>query len=222
MIYFTGEMGDIVSDEELSKMSKEELIQLVKRMEKLINEKDLASRIDHMTGLLNRRGFKIKINEHGEVSYSVIMADIDNFKSVNDRYGHPVGDLSISLISDIIKSLIREEDAYVCRFGGDEIMILLIGCEPEAAVEKCEEIKQTVLKESINKLGFPITMSFGIAQRNPETQYETIKKLADEALYYSKFTGKNKVTLYNEKVSTFVSTYMGSGGIDGTKGIGTK
>lgn len=219
--------------ESLKGYSKEDLIRIIiaeeKEMGELrrinrelsikLEEKDIASKVDHMTGLLNRRGMKTKINEHGEVPYSVVMGDIDNFKGVNDTYGHMVGDEAIALVSEIISKEIRSSDAYGCRFGGDEIMFLLVGCDEEDAISKCERIQALILEKSNNKLKFPITMSFGISHRNPELKYESAKKMADQALYYSKLNGKNRITVYNEEVRKYMLENTKHGGAElGNKG----
>jgi len=164
--------------------------------------KRLAS-TDYLTGLYNRRYFFMIGNELLEIAkryhknMSVIILDIDKFKSINDTYGHDVGDIALKELSRTIKDRTRESDV-VSRFGGEEFVILLPETSLEQAKKLAEDLRSSVEKIEINlpdneKLKF--TISLGVAEVKVESgeNLEKAIKNADEALYIAKETGRNKV-----------------------------
>lgn len=181
----------------------ERIYELVDNMElkilidKLVSERTRLiklANIDELTMINNRRALS------NDISYDVVvMCDIDNFKGINDKYGHIVGDKVLILVSKIINSITREED-FVCRYGGDEFTIVLRDCSIEDAVNKMKIIKDKI-KRIMYELDIDVTISFGI------TEYEEGKLLtdaideADKALYKSKLNGKNRITTFDtEKI----------------------
>ena len=153
--------------------------------------KDIST-IDSLTGLQNRRAIE-NVNEYD----SLIMGDVDLFKKINDNYGHDTGDKVLKLISDILKKLVRDGD-LVLRWGGEEFIILLKNCSLVNAFNKASELRVAVSALS-EKLGFDITMSFGVAEIRDNVDVQTVVSEADEAMYESKNTGRNKVTVYQKK-----------------------
>jgi len=164
--------------------------------------KRLAS-TDYLTGLYNRRYFFMIGNELLEIAkryhknMSVIILDIDKFKSINDTYGHDIGDVALKELSKTIKNRTRESDV-VSRFGGEEFVILLPETSLEQAKKLAEDLRSSVEKIEINlpdneKLKF--TISIGVAEVKVESgeNLEKAIKNADEALYIAKETGRNKV-----------------------------
>ena len=147
--------------------------------------------LDNLTNLNNRR-----ILENVSDFDSIIMGDIDYFKNINDSYGHLKGDEVLIAISQILNEYVRETD-IVCRWGGEEFVILLKNCSDEEAYNKA-----LLLKEKISELkrifGFEITKSFGISNFLFEKPMKDAIKEADKALYKSKKNGRNKVTMYGE------------------------
>lgn len=153
---------------------------------------------DSLTRLANRR-FSIEFLEKAmafakrhEQALSVIMADLDNFKSVNDTYGHQAGDQVLAAFGQVMQASIRQED-LAARFGGEEFILMLPGTAIEDATILAER-----LRESLENLAFPpsktrVTASFGIAQYLPDDTFETLVKRADEALYAAKAAGRNRV-----------------------------
>lgn len=169
---------------------------------KIENEKlKIQAERDSLTGLLNRRGIRLKLNKMGQIAYSVVMCDIDDFKFVNDKFGHTEGDHTIQMVGEILEGLMRSED-YVGRFGGDEFVILLGGCDTESAKKKCELIRRVIeMRRLQHGMEIPITLSFGISYCEPGMKYEEAREQADRALYYSKVNGKDSITVYgNNKV----------------------
>ena len=165
---------------------------------KLIAEK--AAKTDIITGLYNRRAYY----EISEIEYqrllrhpkelSVIMFDIDYFKSINDNYGHSTGDEILNRIGNIVKNIIREYD-YAFRMGGDEFLVLLPESNDQQASQLAERIRKAI--ENYTLLKNPklvITASFGIAQYTQmDTSIEKLTRRADEALYQAKKAGRNRV-----------------------------
>ena len=163
-----------------------ELVLLVKR---LIDERDQLSRLaylDTLTGVYNRR-----ILNYVDDVCAVVMCDIDNFKGINDRYGHDIGDEAIKFVSSSIRKMVRSTD-YVCRLGGDEFLVIFTDCSSRVARDRIDDIRKEIAENS--PFPFAISLSFGfVSNENVEEVPELIKK-ADTALYMSKENGKNQVT----------------------------
>jgi diguanylate cyclase (GGDEF)-like protein len=184
-----------------------ELIQKIEKLETLIVT-------DERTGLLNYRGFQYwlnseikRIDRYGG-TFCLVMLDIDNFKEINDTYGHPCGDRVLEKLAEIIKANIRKTD-ILCRYGGEEFALIMPETKLEEAVIKkikekiIERVASTAIEIDEDKF-IKITLSAGIASypKQAEDGKELIKK-ADIALYCSKENGKNQLTAYqptgNEK-----------------------
>lgn len=146
---------------------------------------------DALTKLNNRRALE-NVGEYD----SLILGDIDHFKVINDTYGHLVGDEVLVEISLVFKKYVRDTD-LVCRWGGEEFLILLKNCNDEDAYAKASILKEKIMELS-DKFGFDITMSFGVSDLSESTLESAIKN-ADEAMYTSKREGRNKVTVYQIK-----------------------
>ena len=163
----------------------------IDRLRKLVEYYKRESCTDSLTNLDNRRSIEDK--EGFDV---VILGDIDYFKRINDTYGHDLGDQVLIEISNILRQNIRNSD-LVCRWGGEEFVILLKNCKIEDAYEKAMILKDSV--ESLkDEFGFKVTMSFGVSDMTNKTMKKAIKE-ADEAMYNSKENGRNRVTVYELK-----------------------
>ncbi|MET3683144.1 diguanylate cyclase (GGDEF)-like protein/PAS domain S-box-containing protein [Alkalibacillus flavidus] len=153
---------------------------------------------DPLTGLPNRRKFKQKLLDHVNKSedvgqYAVLMFDIDDFKAVNDTYGHDIGDEVIKEFGRRIESSLRDHD-LVARMGGDEFIALLTGIQTEKdALEVVQRIQKVLEKEwEIADRHISLTTSVGIVLPDDETVTdEELIKLADNALYDAKALGKD-------------------------------
>ncbi len=169
------------------------------RHKELEKEREMA-RIDSLSGLLNNGSFSEVAQKEIERSrryghpLSIIFLDFDDFKSVNDTYGHVLGDKVIKDVGSVIKENIRSTD-YASRTGGDEFVLLL----PETAAAEAEAYIKRVqkkMKESIILNGNPATFSIGLASFDlpPETTEELIKQ-ADKLMYKAKQAGKDRVVI---------------------------
>jgi len=156
---------------------------------------------DGLTGIFNKRYFfdcLYHVKNIMKQNYSIIILDLDGFKKINDEYGHPFGDLVLVTVADIIKGMMRTSD-IVARYGGDEIIIYLNNFTDREKLgnrvhDMKEQISGTLITDGDKSLH--ITASFGvfIKENVIMTLDECIKK-ADENLYISKKSGKNRVTI---------------------------
>lgn len=160
--------------------------------------KQLSS-TDPLTGLANRRhlmesmGHAWERSRRFDSTFSVIMADIDFFKAINDQHGHDQGDLVLKAVSAQMQAMVRKVD-LVARFGGEEFVIVLQEAPLHAAVELAERLRQAVAELPLDAPPQGITCSFGVAQLGPDQSIEQLLKQADQALYQSKHSGRNRVT----------------------------
>ena len=177
----------------VEKTNDKELLYLIK---KLIQEKEQLENLvnkDSLTGLSNRR----VLNNIKNYS-AAVMCDIDDYKRVNDSFGHIMGDSVIKTVSGVIKKNVREKD-YVCRYGGDEFLIIFIDCPESIVYARVETIRKSAESNIILPNGEKISMSFGVAINEDSKALTDLIKKADKALYESKENGKNKITVFEEK-----------------------
>ncbi|MDD2979340.1 MAG: EAL domain-containing protein [Hespellia sp.] len=165
--------------------------------------RNIAER-DKFTGLLNKSAF-FEIGErymenHPDEKTALLVLDFDNFKNVNDSYGHQKGDMVILAASEVLKREFRKLD-LIGRFGGDEFMVLMSNIPgKEIARKKASEIIKNVAVNCVRDLQINAGISVGIAFREPMDTIQILFKRADMALYEAKSTGKGKVVLYGEQV----------------------
>lgn len=169
----------------------DEAVLLVNKLIAELKELTINNTYDELTKAYNRRILK------EEVDYDVvIMCDVDNFKTFNDRYGHDMGDKILVIVSRILKSITRGND-FICRYGGDEFLIVLKKCNLEDAITKLHNIQEQM--PSIRNCTKSITLSFGLTEYEEGKTLETAIKEADTALLDSKDEGKNRITVYNKQ-----------------------
>jgi diguanylate cyclase (GGDEF)-like protein len=162
---------------------------------------------DPMTQLFNRRYLEESIaREHIRArrtnsQFTVVMADVDHFKTFNDNYGHQAGDAVIKAFANHLLTNVRGEDV-VCRYGGEEFLILLVGATHEQGMERAEFLRQTsvTLEPKVNGTSLPsISASWGVATFPTHGEsWEGIISTADAALYLSKRNGRNRVSSAKE------------------------
>ncbi|MDD3392740.1 MAG: GGDEF domain-containing protein [Bacilli bacterium] len=162
---------------------------------------------DDLTGLLNRLGMRIKlddiIDKEEKKQLCFVMCDIDFFKNVNDTYGHDIGDIALIEISNILKTL-NDDSTFVTRFGGEEFLVIFENKNIDFVLSKIETIRQKIANEVIyyNNNCVHLTMSFGIyCHCSKKIDIKKAIKKADIALYESKNNGRNTITIYNNKKS---------------------
>lgn len=154
---------------------------------------------DPLTNIFNRARFRQVLEEEiqrvnrYQTDLSLIMFDIDHFKSINDSHGHDVGDKVLVAMADIVKNCIRESD-ILCRWGGEEFMILLPHAGLDNASGLAERIRQTIAKSLMGEVG-AVTCSFGAAQYCRGEDADSLIKRVDKALYKAKRKGRNRVEI---------------------------
>lgn len=190
-------------------------------LEKMEAEKDKY--LDALTGFQNKTSLLDNIpklldfEKRNKKDCSVLMIDLDYFKSVNDNYGHETGDLILKKITEVIKSSLRQSD-FAFRYGGEEFVVFIMNSDVKDAVILAERIRQAVEETEIifkngNKDNISIkkTISIGCADTNDVAEWKKKQKnininavmeelidRADKALYESKEGGRNKVTLFED------------------------
>ncbi|MBM7660321.1 diguanylate cyclase (GGDEF)-like protein [Bacillus mesophilus] len=184
-----------------------DLLRTTKEKRELITKNiymERLTRIDPATELYNHRSFHEHLDsiftfdspETLDVHVSVL--DIDNFKNINDTYGHRAGDSVIVKVAEQIKNCLEGED-FGSRYGGEEFAIVSIGISTEEFFKKIEEIRTNIAAVTFNELeGNHVTISSGIQKLMPGMQKEALFKGADTALYTAKRSGKNRTMISNE------------------------
>ncbi|MCC9622644.1 GGDEF domain-containing protein [Thalassospira sp. MA62] len=195
------------------------LVDLARSMQSRLNEQQLRIRqlesmveTDELTGLYNRRGFLRRIrealsrsNRHDETGILVI-ADLDNFKEINDRSGHTAGDAVLRHFGQNLRTHIRADD-FVARFGGDEFAILMHGSSADAAQKRIAQLRDATARFPLIWQGTPLRIeaSFGFAVYDAKSDPATLLRLADEEMYKSK-RGRSEPTAANKaKTNTNVA-----------------
>ena len=152
---------------------------------------------DALTGIFNRRQFNISLEaeisrtQRYHTPLALILFDIDHFKRINDVFGHPVGDLVLKHLADLVRGKIREHDIFA-RWGGEEFVILTPGNGVDGARELAEKLRKEMEKYRFPEAG-TVTSSFGVTELHADDKAEDLLKRVDEALYQAKEMGRNRV-----------------------------
>jgi len=177
----------------------EELNEINHKLNIKIREVEQLATTDSLTLLLNRRGFEKKLKSESarakrfQEPLSLIVFDLDNFKPVNDEYGHSSGDLVLFKVAEVLRQYLREID-IPARWGGDEFLILLTNTAKEHASKLADKLRVLIAEEPDIK-PFSVTASFGVAELDFDEDPMRLTIRADKALYQSKDDGRNRVTL---------------------------
>ena len=174
-------------------------------------QKDLedSAHLDKLTGAYNRHAFEtltIDAIEHGErtdSAVSLMFIDIDHFKMINDLHGHIAGDQAIQHLVATIKDSMRASDS-VCRWGGEEFCVLLRNCNQPEALEVAQAVRQAIADSPLwfGQTEIVMTASIGVAQKQLGEKLSACLQRMDDALYAAKNSGRNRVCLASETVSS--------------------
>ncbi len=171
---------------------------------KRIEEQASQANSDPLTGLANRRAFDVAFarqfaawRRSGQ-PFGVILLDLDHFKQINDRFGHPVGDEALIRVGEILRRTVRETD-LPARIGGEEFAVLCPQADLDAGTQVAERIREEVARITIgsNDESVPVSVSCGLACVAANEQPEALIRRADEALYAAKRNGRNCTYLHN-------------------------
>ncbi|UJA20391.1 diguanylate cyclase [Thermoleophilia bacterium SCSIO 60948] len=196
-----------VSDSELDEPARRRLRQSVEQSAPVLaNLRTLAvaetrAATDGLTGLANKRScieaLRRMVAQAGRTvtPLSAIIADIDHFKQVNDRFGHDVGDEALSAVAQTLEAGVRASD-FVGRYGGEEFLILLPDTDPSVAAGVAEKLRLAITRLDIPALGPSLSASFGVAAiPDHASEGDTLVRHADRALYAAKRGGRNRVEI---------------------------
>lgn len=164
---------------------------------KINNQKlNMALRNDKLTGLYNRHAFDIDTKMKPKAKCSMIFLDMDDFSDFNNNYGHQVGDRMLITFADITKSKIRQSDSAY-RYGGEEIVVVLHGCDKIEATRIAQSILNG-LRNHNNSPYQPLTVSAGVASMPEDAQsFDLLIKASDSAMLTAKKKGKNQVVAFD-------------------------
>ncbi len=149
---------------------------------------------DHLSNLLNRRGFQTALESSLHLPLCLAIVDIDNFKSINDEYGHEAGDNVIRYIADSLESFFSNA-ICIGRLGGDEFGVVLHSNDNKSIEESFDSICELVNADPNSTFAFPVSVSIGVANSAKATTARELLTRADKAMYQSKRNGKNRVTV---------------------------
>jgi len=170
---------------------------------RLFNEVQNLALTDPLTGLHNRRSLfevgRIEFSHAHRMNrpFSCIMLDLDHFKQINDRHGHPAGDLILQEFARRIRVSVRDMD-FVARYGGEEIVIVLPETDLAATMLVAERLRTAMAASpmKISDRAINVTVSIGVAQKDENTlQLETLIARADQAMYIAKHRGRNRIAV---------------------------
>jgi diguanylate cyclase (GGDEF)-like protein len=183
---------------------------LEERVAQRTEELERLATTDPLTGVFNRRYWmkraeiEIASAQRQRTSLSMVMLDIDNFKHINDRYGHPTGDLVLVKLCEAVQGVLRLGDTFA-RIGGEEFVLLLPQTGEVLAIQVAERIRTLVSSIAvcaIDKSQFGVTASFGVASlSNTFNDLESLISNCDAALYHAKDAGRNCVVATTIKTS---------------------
>jgi diguanylate cyclase (GGDEF)-like protein len=206
------ETGLKQSRDEMESRIKERTSELEKLNERLVFEIEerkraeqaliLAAMTDPLTGLPNRRAMQKQLSFHvarvkrGGTPFVVLLGDVDRFKSVNDVYGHDIGDQLLRLSAEVLQSSIRAGD-LVSRWGGEEFLILLADTDLKGGLVAAENLRQSFANLSLQVNGIQVsrTISIGVTACINCRDVDEVVRQADEALYEAKNLGRNRVVV---------------------------
>jgi diguanylate cyclase (GGDEF)-like protein len=177
-----------------------ELLATKRRAEKL----EAEARTDPVTGLRNRRAFDEELGrlfaqrQRQGTTFSLILADVDDFKAINDRHGHLAGDAVLRVVAETLRATLREMD-LVCRFGGDEFAVICAGSSRVEATVAAERARQAIARTPVGLTNgaLSVTISLGVAETQPGEVSEGLIRRTDEALYAAKQAGRNLVRCHD-------------------------
>ena len=170
--------------------------------------------IDELTGLRNRRGVNMVINDEmarlkrSQSPMTVMAIDVDHFKSYNDTYGHPAGDVVLQRLANVMLELTERAGEFAARMGGEEFVLFFPNVGDEDAATLAEELRSRIqgleIIHETSQTAEHVTISIGVLSCIPDwdIEFDQLLKSADEALYTSKTTGRNRFTFVEKELAS--------------------
>ncbi|HEX2174723.1 MAG TPA: diguanylate cyclase, partial [Nocardioidaceae bacterium] len=171
--------------------------------ERLVTALQEQARVDSLTGLVNRRAFDdalaTTLTRPVRSGVALVLIDVDEFKTINDAHGHPVGDAALVHLAGVLREQVRAEDAVLSRLGGDELAVLLPDCAADAATRRAQELLRAVQGAPLPLADgtlLALSISVGVAHA-PERagDLQTLNHAADDALYAAKRSGRGRAAV---------------------------
>ncbi|HEY8217922.1 MAG TPA: sensor domain-containing diguanylate cyclase [Acidimicrobiia bacterium] len=165
-------------------------------MLRVMAETQLQASTDGLTGLVNRRSLENRMRQlRAEgIDFTLVMADLDLFKTLNDTHGHEAGDRALRVFSETVREQLRADD-LACRYGGEEFALVLPAADLYEAVEAVERIRETLADITGRGDAPGFTASFGIAQASDADGSDDLVQRADRALFQAKEAGRDRICL---------------------------
>jgi diguanylate cyclase len=199
--------GDTISHGVKTVSNVEQRSQEMDQVRKELDEYKRIANTDSLTRLSNRRAFDDRLaaiynNPLSLPITALVLADIDNFKKINDTYGHPVGDKILATVASVIRANVRR-DVFVARTGGEEFAIVIEGNTADEVMATCERVRRTLeatpFKNSRTRVNYgPITISLGVCMASWAADPGELYTKTDIALYCAKNAGRNNVFAYED------------------------
>ncbi len=190
----------------------DDMVQRSNEMDQVRRELDEYKRIantDSLTRLANRRAFDERLasaydNPTALPLTALVLADIDNFKKINDSYGHPVGDKILATVASVLRANVRK-DVFVARTGGEEFAMIVEGNTPDEVMVICERVRRAletrVFRNSRSGVNYgPVTISLGYSMAAQADDAGELYAQSDAALYYAKNSGRNRTTFFEDSM----------------------
>lgn len=185
------------------KSEKSQLAHVNKVLEARATKLEHLASFDRLTGLYNRSKFELALNEelnrvkrYKTQIFSLVLFDVDNFKLINDTYGHVVGDIVLRDVAELAKKTIRSTD-ILCRWGGEEFVLIMPMTDLSHGMEAAQKLKDVISGYEFETVG-SVTCSFGVTEYVQNDVVQTIINRADKAMYKAKSNGKNRVEWHLE------------------------
>jgi len=200
------ELKDIRKQNETFREKIEVQIRKINQLEDELERVKAEAKQDSLTKLLNKKSFEKILQEYINIYkkykkiFSLILLDLDNFKQINDTYGHVIGDEVLKHVANVLKQYLRDKD-IIARVGGEEFAILLPDVDITIAFKIADRLRNILENRIIviDRKPIKITASFGIIEINEKiNSYKDILQLVDIALYKAKKSGKNRVIIYQD------------------------
>jgi len=184
------------------------LIETIERIWKVNMEAIHSSQLDHLTGLLNRRGIAVAMRPLTYLArrnghpVGVMMIDLDDFKAINDTFGHPAGDKVLVLVTQLMRCRLRASD-IVGRYGGEEFLAVLTPTDPQHLAEIAENLRRAVEANPIGEIHATISIgtAYAVLRDDVEKDLDELIHQADQALLKAKRAGKNRVVNWSPGIN---------------------